>query len=348
MIRSCLRIASILFIAWMTCCSSSHKTEDYKIAFTASQIKQPGIFMMESDATAKKSLISDPKAHLISASWSPDGSKIAFLSARNSDSDSLNNHQIPYHFSLYEIDVASGKEKRLIDMPVNSFQWSPNGKQMLFISAYEDPDRVKYAVYILNPPTGEQRRVTSFGKSCSATWSPDGAQLAFSLGDDKISDVYTVRSDGQSTRCLTDSKSLVSGPAWSPDGKTLAYVTLNSPGSKNTVGGVYVVNPDGTNSKLISSFMAYSVFWSPDGKLLLAQWDGGASLMDAEGKKTKNMASEMSPIDMVFAPDMKKMMFRSNHEGDWHIYSIDLNGQHLRKILEFPTPSFCLSPMGAK
>jgi Tol biopolymer transport system component len=351
MIRPYLRVASLVFITWMTCCSPTHR-EDYKIAFTASQIKQPGIFVMKSDATEKKPLIpdpNDPSAQLITASWSPDGNKIAFLSNRPSDSDILNKYPMPYHNPLYEIDIASGKEKRLLNFPVNSFHWSPDSKQMLFISAYEDPGRVKYAVYILNPQTGEQRRVTDFGKSCSATWSPDGTQLAFNLGDEQISDVYTISSDGQSKRCLTDSKSLNSGPAWSPDGKTIAYVTMNPPGSKKTDAGIYVVNPDGANKKMISNIMAYGVLWSPDGKSLLAQRDGGASLMDAEGKKTKNIASEVGdPRDVVFTPDMKKIMFRSNHEGAWHIYSMDLNGERLRRLLEFSTPSFCLSPMSAK
>jgi Tol biopolymer transport system component len=349
MIRSCLRAASIVFIALMAGCSSSQKTEDYKIAFTASQIKQLGIFMMKSDATEKKLLLPDPKAQLSSASWSPDGNKIAFLSSGSSDSDILNKYPMPYHLPLHEVDVASGKEKRLLDFPVNSFRWSPDGKQMFFISAYEDPGRVKYAIYILNRQTGEQRRITDFGKGCSAAWSPDGAQLAFSLGDDQISDVYAVSLDGQSKRCLTDSKSLNSGPAWSPDGKTIAYVTMNPPGSKTTDAGIYLVNPDGANRKRISNIMAYGVLWSPDGKLLLAQRDGGASLMDAEGNKTKNIASEAGdPREMVFTPDMKKIVFRSSQEGDWHIYSIDLNGERLRKLLEFPTPSFCLSPMIAK
>jgi Tol biopolymer transport system component len=344
MIRPYLRVASIIFFAWMTCCSPSHKTEDYKIAFVAQQTKQPGIIVMKSDAAEKKLLIPDPNAQLFTTSWSPGGDKIAFFSNRLSDSDILNKYQIPYHFPLYEINVASGKEKRLLNIPVSSFRWSPDGKQMLFISSYEDPGRAKSAVYILNLQTGEQRRVTSFGQGCSAIWSPDGTQLAFSMGNDTSSDVYTVSFDGQSTRCLTDSKSVYARPAWSPDGKTIAYLAMNPLGLKNVEVGIYVVNPDGTNRKLISSLMAYSVLWSPDGKSLLIQWDGGASLMDTEGKKSTNMVSEMDPQDMVFAPDGKKLVFRSKQ----NIYSVDLNGTHSRRISELITPSFCLSPMSSK
>jgi Tol biopolymer transport system component len=348
MMRCCSRIALIVFIAWMTCCSPSPKTEDYQIAIIASQIKQPGIAVMKSDGSERTLLLSDPSARLITASWSPDGNKIAFFSTRPSDPGTTNEDPIPYHDTLYEIDVSSGKEKRLLDMPASNFRWSPDGKHMLFISSYEDPDQAKSAVYILDLQTGGQRRVTDFGQGTSATWSPDGTQIAFSMGDDKTSDVYIVSFDGQSTRCLTDSKTVNARPAWSPDGKTIAYLAMNPLGLGNTDVGVYAVNPDGTNRKMISSIMAYSALWSPDGKLLLIQWDGGASLMDAEGTKSTNISPSVSyPLDMVFSPDGKKIVFRSSHGGGWHIYAMNLNGSRLKKISELIAPAFCLSPLSA-
>jgi Tol biopolymer transport system component len=349
MIRSYLSIVPIVFIAWMTGCSTSPRPEDYKIAIGASKIKQPGILVMKSDAMGKKQLVSDPTAQLITASWSPDGNKIAFLSTRPSDSDILKKYQVSYHYLLYEIDVASGKEKRLLNFPVSGFRWSPDGKRMLFISSYEDPGLVKGAVYIFNLQTGEQKRVTSFGQACYATWSPDGKQIAFSMGTDQSSDVYVMNSDGQSTRCLTDSKSVYTRPEWSPDGKAIVYVAMNPLGAKDVEVGTYIMNPDGANKKLLSPIMAYGAIWSPDGKSLLILRDGGASLTDSEGKKSVNIASEVGyPQDLVFTPDGKKIVFRSNHEGDWHIYYVDTSGARLRRISDLVSPTFCLSPAGAK
>jgi Tol biopolymer transport system component len=349
MIRLSMRVAPIIFLAWMTGCSSSPKKEDYKIALVASQTKQPGIIVMKSNAEGMKLLTPDSKAQLISASWSPDGNKLAFFSTRPSDSDMLNKHPIPYHFPLYEIDLASGKEKRILDVPVSGFRWSPDGKRMLFISAYEDPGQVKGAIYVVNLQTGEQKRMTSFGLGCTANWSPDGAQIAFSMGNDQASDVYAVGFDGQSPRCLTDSKAINTKPVWSPDGKTIAYAAANPLGAKNVDVGIYVVNPDGANRKLVSSIMAHSVLWSPDGKSLLVQWDSGAKLMDLGGKKSVSMASAVSnPQDVVFAPDGKKILFRSGHEGAAHIYSEEVNGTHFRKLSHLVASAFCLSPLGAK
>jgi Tol biopolymer transport system component len=346
MIRLYLCVASIVFVVWMTGCSASPRTEEYKIAMVASNIKQPGIMVMKSDASEKKLLLSDPSARLLSASWSPDGNKIAFFSNRPADLDILSKYQIAYHSLLYEIDRASGKNKRLLDIPVSGFQWSPDGKRILFISSYEDPDKTKGAVYIMNLHTGEQKRVTSLGQACFAIWSPDGTQLAYSMGNDKSSDVYTVSCDGKSVRCLTDSKSVYTKPAWSPDGKTIAYIAMNLFGQKDADAGIYGVDPHGANRRLISGIMASSVLWSPDGKSLLVQWSGGASLIDAEGKrKSTTLASEVEYLqDLVFAPDGKKIVFRSKHDGDWHIYSEDIDGRRFKKLSDLSVSTFCLSP----
>jgi Tol biopolymer transport system component len=349
MIRLHSRIALCIFIAWMAGCSSLHKTADYQIAYVSSQIKQPGIFVMNPDATGKKLLVPDPSAQLLSTSWSPDGNKIAFFSARQSDSDILSKYQILDHHPLHEIDVASGREKRLLNIPVSSFRWSPDSKYILYVSAYEDPEHTKAAIYILNLQTGEQRRVTAFGQACFGAWSPDGKQIAFSMGTDQSSDVFIMDADGQNTRCLTDSKSIYTRPAWSPDGKSIAYASIALPGSQTTAAGIYTINPDGANIKRVSSVMAYSAIWSPDGKALLMQWDGGASLTDLDGEKAINIAPDTGyAVDAVFTPDGKKLLFRSKHKEDWHIHSMDLNGTRVRSIQELPIRTFCLSPLRTK
>jgi Tol biopolymer transport system component len=379
-----LRVAPCILIALMACSSPPRKTGDYKIALVSvrrvhtiadnkdGKIKpgdgemrrqyvtgQEGIFVMNSDATGKKLAFQSSNAQLFPFSWSPDGKKIALLLARKEneeDKNILTKYQIPYHFPLYELDLASGKEKRLLNIPVSSFRWSPDGRYMLYLSSYEDPGQAKSAIYLLNLQTGEQKRLTPLTQNCSGAFSPDGTQLAYSLGTDEASDVYTMSLDGNNPRCLTDSKSTKSiniKPAWSPDGKNIAYISANPSSEQNAAAGIYITDPTGAEKRLVSSMLAFSVTWSPDGKSLLIQWEGGLSVMDVDGKKTKNIITGIGrPLDAVFAPDGKKIVLRSI---DLKLYSVDLDGTHLRAIThitgtstDMAVTSFCLSPLQSK
>jgi Tol biopolymer transport system component len=322
-----------------------------------SRIGQQGIFVMNSDTTGGKLLTPDASAELRATSWSPDGEKIAFFASRRQDSEILSKYRMPFHHVLYEMDVRGGNQKRLLDFPVSSFEWSPDSRQMLFVSAYEDPQHDNpsvlkgtmtpmSAVYVLNLTTGEQRRLTSFGKNCSGAWSPDGAQIALSFGTDQSSDIFAVSLDGKHARRLTDSKALNIRPEWSPNGKAIAFVSVATPGGMDDNAGVYVMDANGANMKRVGKSTPSRVHWSPDGKSLLLQSADGLILTDIGGAKALNLAPGIGrPLDGVFTPDGQEVMFRSNHEGEWHLYAVDLGGAHLRKITgRLSASSFCLSP----
>jgi Tol biopolymer transport system component len=345
MTRLYLRIAPCILIALMACTTPPRRTGDYKIALVSIGTGQQGIFVMNSDGTEKKLVFKDTNAQLFPASWSPDGKKIAlFLARKKEDADIIAKYQIPYHYPLYELDVASGKERRLLAIPVSAFRWSPDGRSMLYLSSYEDDEQVKSksAIYILNLQTGEQKRLTDLAKNCYVAFSPDGTQLVYSLGTEQSSDIYTVGLDGKNPQRLTDSKSVNSRPVWSPDGKSIAYISANPPGAPNNSAGVYIMDPTGANKTLVSSMAAFRITWSPDGKsLLIQQWEGGASLMDADGNNIRNITTEWGPpLDAVFAPDGKKLVLRPKNN---KLYSADLDGTHVRTIADMITSSFSLS-----
>jgi Tol biopolymer transport system component len=256
------------------------------------------------------------------------------------------------------MDSMGGNQKRLLDFPVSSFEWSPDSQQLLFISAYEDPDHNDpsvlrgtkaplSAIYVLNLHTGDQRRLTSFGQNCSGTWSPDGKYVALSFGTEQGSDIYTVSLDGKHTRRLTDSQSsqvINTRPIWAPNGKSIAYLSVSY---TDQTAGVYVTDALGSFKKHISNTPVSRVAWSRDGRWLLLQSASGISLTDADGKKTINLAPRIGrPLEAIFTPDGREVMFRSNHEGDWNLYAVDLNGAHLRRITgRLSASMFCLSPL---
>jgi tetratricopeptide (TPR) repeat protein len=81
--------------------------------------------------------------------WSPDGSRLAFISTRAGN------------WELYLADVATGRETRLTDNPAADVApaWSPDGKQLAFLSNRGGG----WAVYVLEVKTGQVKEVIATG-----------------------------------------------------------------------------------------------------------------------------------------------------------------------------------------
>ena len=350
---------SVPFLAvfLITCSPASRRTGEYKIALVPSRTGQSGIFVMNSDTTGGKLLNPNTTAQLRASSWSPDGGRIAFFAQFPEDSELLKQYKIPAHFPLHVINASGGSQKRLLDFPASGFEWAPDSRQLLYISAYEDPTQndsdvqrgrrtPQSAVYLLNLQTGQQRRVTGFGQCCFGSWSPDGSYLALAFGDQRTSDIYIASLDGKRTRRITDSQAINIKPVWSPDGKRIAFISI-APESEGGTASAYTIDADGKSQKRIGDLNAYEVSWSPSGKsLLLWSAEGLFLVFPDENKTVRLTGGVVQPRDAVLTPDGRGVMFRSNHEGEWYLYAVDLNGGNLRKISGRLTAStFCLSPL---
>jgi Tol biopolymer transport system component len=355
MARYC-SFAAFCFLLLMAACSPQGKS-NYKIALVANRSGQSGLFVMNSDTTGSKILTPNIHSMLRPSSWSQDGKKIAFFDIRAEDGEMLKNNTMDSHFPLYVMDSSGHGQKRLLNFPVSDFKWSPDSRQLLYVSAYEDPQRndtgvqnrkkqPMSAIYILNMRTGGQRRLSSFGQNCSGDWSPDGAHLALSFGNEQNSDIYVIRLDSERQRRLTDSQNINISPVWSPDGKAIAYVALTSPGVMDNY-GIYVVNADGSGKRKVSEIGGYEVSWSPDGKWLLIATAADLYLASANGAISVNLTHGIGrPLDAAFTPDGKEVAFRSNHEGEWHLYAVGLDGKKLRSITgALIASTFCFSPL---
>jgi TolB protein len=346
-----------LAVVLAACSQTAHKPKEYKIALVADASGQHGMFVINSDRTGGKLLTPDPTAQLRPSSWSPDGKKIAFFSARPEDAQILRKYRMPLHFPLYLIDAVGGSQKRIFDFPVSSFEWSPDGRQLLYVSAYEDPahddaDVLKGVkapmslVYLMDFQTGEKKRVTDFGQNCYGSWSPDGHRLALSFGDAQHTDIYIASIDGKRSRKVSDSTGINIKPVWSPDGKKIAYVSFVSQPS-GMVADAYVIDSEGKSKTQIRDADPYEIQWSIDGKLLLLKSYNGYTLATADGNKTSDMKNKViKPQDPAFTPDGDGVMFRSDHEGPWYLYFVDLKGENIRRISgNLSSSTYCFSPV---
>jgi len=313
---------------------------------------------MNSDTTGSRLLVSDRNAQLRFASWSPDGNKIAFFTVRAQDQDILGKYSMPYKYLLYEMDASGQHVRRLLDVPIFDFAWAPNGRQLFVISAHESPDRdssevtsgirnPSASIYIVDPQTRGLTRLPGSGRNCSAAWSPDGTQLAVSYGDEENSGLYLIHADGRQSKRLTDGATVDCRPKWSPDGKLLAYAAYAKSGTDAKDAGVYVIAADGTRERRIAEDAVYYVQWSPDGTMLLLQLENSVRLTDLEGKKQVLLSTGLRrAMNGLIAPDGQGVLFCSNDEGAWNIYSVGLDGRQRKKLTGRTNSSnYCLSPL---
>ena len=110
------------------------------------------------------------------------------------------------------------------------------------------------------------------------SWSPDGTHLAMASRrhcaaggfPSCYGQIYVMNADGSGITQLTNIPNVDAyAPVWSPDGRRIAFTgdTL-SPTSDFGVGGVYLMNADGTNVIALAGAAGVDAFgpsWSPDG-----------------------------------------------------------------------------------
>ena len=142
---------------------------------------------------------------------------------------------------------------------------------------------------------------------------------------------FTLRvadADGEGGQVAVNSAEPLISPAWSPDGKELAYVSFESQKA------VVIAQDVATGKRrTIASFRGSNSApaWSPDGQqlALTLSRDGGAQiyLMNRFGEGVRRLTSS-SAIDTepVFSPDGKLVYFVSDRGGSPQIYRVSASG----------------------
>src|SRR5882672_3821592 len=165
--------------------------------------------------------------------WSPDGTRIAFVSARDGDDE-------VYIMNADGSDVTQITHNDLIrDFPTG---WSPDGNQILFQSDRDGNTEL----YVMNVDGSGVTRLTDNPASDEgdrAGWSPDGQRIVFSSRRDGGDlDVFVMNADGSGIVQLTQNDGIEDDdPVWSPDGGHIAFHSTRDGDEE-----IYVMNADGT------------------------------------------------------------------------------------------------------
>ncbi len=217
-----------------------------QIAFTryTRTDKTPGsqaLYIMNADGSNLRRLTSGGNGYDDNlADFSPDGSKIAFISDRNQPN-------IPecrvraiggFHcnWQIYVMNADGSDQQPITSNPsANVYpEYSPDGTEILFASTRSGAS----ALYTMNTDGSGVRKLTADSLGAGdANWSPDGSKIVFSWQfEANDNEIYTINADGTGITQLTsygDHPTLE--PGYSPDGTKIVFGLF--PAISNTAHG---------------------------------------------------------------------------------------------------------------
>lgn len=237
-------------------------------------------WIMNRDGSGKRRLANpeaDPtKKCSYDARWSPDGSRIAFLSNRG-------NRSIETTHGLYDVYVmnADGSDQHKVSQAVEGEMlqnvgivgWT-NGRVAFQTNGTRDGVNATRS-WTVSPTGSNPQRILPEDIDRSPAPSPDGSRFAFIRMVSTGWQIWIVNADGSGARKLT---SFTAGneylwlpgapvgrsPVWSPDGSLIAF---RRDGAEP---GIYVIRPDGSDARRLTfAESATVVGWSPDGSMLM-------------------------------------------------------------------------------
>lgn len=253
-----------------------------RILYVSERSGKSQLSLMNADGSGTRQLTSDT-AGAYSGRWSPDGTQIVYTTT------STTGEQIV-------VVRPDGQERRVVieTRGAQSPSWLPSGRILFTAGVFPN-------LHIQSIDAAGQNRRTVMADSgfiYDAAASPDGQTIAFVRGQPfQGVRVYLMRSDGSGARRLTTGDDNEERPAWSPDGKLLAFQASTRGTGDSTQ--AYIVVADvaaGTTRRL--------------------------------GTHDKVQLDETPS----WFPDGLRLAIQSDRDGSWSIYVIDLAGTTLARL----------------
>ena len=271
-----------------------------KLAFETYRAGQWQLYVMNADGSNQTPLSIPVNA--FAPVWSPDGAKIAFTGYDSAG-----------HANVYVINAdGTGLDNLTNDATGTSYfpAWSPDGAKIMFLSIR---DEVQQSIYVMDADGTDVTRLTYY-RDDAPVWSPNGTKIAFVSRRNGSAEIYSMDADGSNQTNLTNTgetppeapftgtgfNSTVGQPpsntmpAWSPDGKSIAFTSDRDGQSE-----IYVMTADGSiQTALTVASDSYEPRFSPDGAKIafLTYRDGNQEIyvMDADGTSVVNVTNYAS------------------------------------------------------
>ena len=280
------------------------------------------IWLADAGSGATRQLTAGKKSSQ-SPAWSPDGSRLAFVSDRTDKRQ------------IYLIDPKGGEAESLTSLEdgVDRFEWAPDGKTIAYTAtdpksaAAKDRDK-KYGeflvveqdyrmtqLYVIDVATRATRTLTS-GSAFTVgdfSWSPDSRNIAFdhrvnpALANGGSADISVVTVADASVRKLVTQDGPDTNPVWSPDGSRIAFQTaMANPAFFYTNSLIATVPAGGGTPTVLSSSFDEDpsiVAWKPNGLFFAASAHTYSYLyrLDPESKSVTKVTTIDQTVDSGFS-----------------------------------------------
>ncbi|MEQ1685211.1 MAG: Tol-Pal system beta propeller repeat protein TolB [Burkholderiaceae bacterium] len=216
--------------------------------------------------------------------------------------------------------------------PIISPAWSPDGKQLAYVSF----ESQKAVVYTQDASSGARRAIANFrGSNSAPAWSPDGQTLAVTLSRDTGSQLYLMASTGGTPRRLTTSSAIDTEPAFAPDGRGLYFVSDRGGGPQ-----IYRTSLSGGNVERITFGGAYNISpaISPDGRTLayISRQGGGYRLYTLDlgsGGQPQALTDSNDDESPSFAPNGRLIIYASRAQGRDVLMTTTLDGKIKARLI---------------
>jgi serine/threonine protein kinase len=194
-------------------------------------------------------------------------------------------------------------------------------------------------------PTATTRPSPSPTPTVSSTPMGGAVLIAFASNRAGLPQVYLMNFDGSDQRPLTDELDGACQPAWSPDGKQLAYI---SPcvvrNAQDTYEGasIYIVNADGSGKTALpaSAQGEFDPAWSPDGSQIAftSLRDGHAqiytiNLVTSVITRVTDTSPDVATRQPAWSPDGRSLLYTARRVGVLQIWQVAAGGESPTQLI---------------
>jgi dipeptidyl aminopeptidase/acylaminoacyl peptidase len=310
------------------------------------------VWMVSWDGARSVRLTSSPDGEK-KPRWSPDGRYLSFLSSRGSKDDDET-------AQLWLLDRAGGEAEKVTEVEggIDDYAWGPDGKRLVLVVSDPDPE-VKRAAEAKGDKKPKPLPIVidryHFKQDEDGYLGPLRSHL------------YLFDLAGRKAEALTPGPFEESLPAWSPDGKWIAFVSKRAgadPDRSNNTDVFVIEAKAGTSARALTTYpgddneTASPLAWSPDGALVAylqgpepkdyAYGQDRLMVVPAAGGAPRPLAAGLDrPVARpVFTRDGAAVVFRLVDDRSEHLARVSVTGGPVERLVTGPrvVSAFSLGP----